>query len=60
MDLHMEKLEGTLREQVRLIIFGTETREGRLFDVVLLWCIGLSVAAVVLESVDSITMNGPV
>ena len=42
------------REKLREIIFEAETAAGRLFDVILLWCIGLSVVAVMLESVESI------
>jgi len=43
-----------LRNRIFVIIFGTETRLGRTFDIVLLWMIILSVSAVVLESVPSI------
>lgn len=41
-----------LRGRVREIIFGTETPAGRAFDVALLWAILLSVAAVMVESVE--------
>jgi voltage-gated potassium channel len=40
-----------LRNKIFLIIFGTETKAGRTFDIVLLWMIILSVSIVVLESV---------
>ena len=40
-----------MRKKIFTIIFGTETRAGRTFDVVLLWMIILSVSVVVLESV---------
>ncbi len=40
-----------MREKIFTIIFGTETRAGRTFDIVLLWMIILSVTVVVLESV---------
>jgi voltage-gated potassium channel len=43
-----------LRERLWRIIFLSDTRAGRLFDVVLLWLIGLSVLTVMLESVGSI------
>jgi voltage-gated potassium channel len=43
-----------LRKKIFVIIFGTETRLGRAFDIVLLWMIILSVTAVILESVSSI------
>lgn len=40
-----------LRRKIYDVIFGTETRAGRTFDIILLWFIILSVTAVVLESV---------
>lgn len=43
-----------LRDKIFVIIFGTETRSGRTFDIVLLWMIILSVTVVILESVASI------
>ncbi|TFH23983.1 MAG: ion transporter [Bacteroidia bacterium] len=43
-----------LRGKIFVTIFGTETRGGRTFDIVLLWMIILSVSIVVLESVSSI------
>lgn len=45
------------RRRVHTIIFESDTRAGRMFDILLLAAILLSVAAVVLESVDSI--GGP-
>lgn len=42
------------RERLREIIFEAETPAGRRFDVVVLWLIGLSVLAVILESVPEI------
>jgi voltage-gated potassium channel len=39
------------REKTRIVIFEADTPAGRHFDVALLWAIGLSVAAVMLESV---------
>lgn len=39
------------------IIFEADTREGKLFDIVLLWAILASVIAVMLETVDSIKDN---
>ncbi|MDQ6760994.1 MAG: ion transporter [Bacteroidota bacterium] len=41
----------TTREKLHVIVFGTRTKAGRQFDVVLLWIILLSVIAVMLESV---------
>lgn len=43
-----------LRNKIFLVIFGTDTRAGKTFDVVLLWMIILSVTVVVLESVSTI------
>jgi voltage-gated potassium channel len=42
------------KRRLNIIIFGTSTRIGRNFDVVLLWLILASVAVVILESVPSI------
>lgn len=44
----------SLRGQLFIIIFGANTRKGRLFDVVLLWFILLSILVVCLESVPKI------
>ncbi|MEN8694032.1 MAG: ion transporter [Akkermansiaceae bacterium] len=49
--------EDTLKEKLWRIIFEAETRSGKLFDVILLWAIGLSVLAVMLESVSDIEMK---
>ena len=38
------------RETLYHIIFGTDTRKGRLFDILLLWAILLSIGVVILES----------
>jgi len=46
--------KGTLKEKLYIIIFGTDTKAGKTFDVVLLWLILLSTASVLLESVVSI------
>jgi len=43
-----------LREKIFTVIFGTDTRAGKAFDVVLLWMIILSVAVVVFESVSAL------
>lgn len=42
------------RERLWEIIFEAETKSGKIFDVCLLWAIGLSVVAVMLESIDSV------
>lgn len=44
----------TLRRRLHVIVFGTITRTGRRFDVVLLWVIMLSVFVVMLESVPAL------
>jgi voltage-gated potassium channel len=47
----------TLRQRVGHLIFETDTPSARAFDVVLLWAILISVAAVVLESVPAIEVR---
>src|SRR5215207_4539453 len=42
------------RARLHEIIFEADTRAGRLFDLVLIWLILLSVATVILESVRSV------
>lgn len=42
------------RKRLYKIIFGTDTRLGRLFDIVLLWAILLSISIVILESLKSL------
>lgn len=44
-----------LRRKTFIIIFGTQTRAGKLFDIVLIWAILLSVIVVILLSVPGIT-----
>jgi voltage-gated potassium channel len=43
-----------LRSKIFITIFGTETRAGKNFDVILLWAIILSVSVVILESVSTL------
>lgn len=45
----------TLRKKLYIIVFGTETAAGKLFDIILLWAILFSIVAVMLESVESIS-----
>lgn len=45
------------RERLYRIIFEADTRAGRIFDLALLWAIGLSVVAVVLESVQAVRLQ---
>ena len=40
-----------MRKKIHIIIFGVDTKAGRYFDILLLWAILFSVAAVMLESV---------
>lgn len=51
---------GPRRQRLYEVIFGIDTRAGRLFDILLLWSILLSVFAVMLESVPSIRADYPV
>lgn len=46
-----------LREKVKEVIFGHHTREGKLFDVILLWIILISVLLVILESIPSLKVG---
>lgn len=48
------KPEGGWRREVHTIIYGTDTRAGRLFDVALIAAIALSTVAVILESMAGI------
>ncbi len=50
-----EEKKNGVRDQIYTIIFGTDTFGGKLFDIILLVAILLSVFAVMLESVESIT-----
>lgn len=53
--------ENSLRKRIFIIIFGTHTRWGKIFDLTLLVLILISVAAVMLETVDFIEDDyGPV
>jgi len=45
------------RDQLHTIIFGADTPAGRLFDILLIWAILISVIAVMLESVASIRID---
>ncbi|MEP5612387.1 MAG: ion transporter [Cyclobacteriaceae bacterium] len=49
-----DKEHPTFKQRLYLIIFGTETRIGKIFDIVLLWAIVLSVLSVMLESVKEL------
>jgi voltage-gated potassium channel len=44
----------TNKQRLYIIVFGTETKTGKVFDIVLLWAIVLSVISVMLESVNEL------
>jgi len=44
----------SLREKLWRMIFRSDTKKGRIFDIILLWLIGISVLVVMLESVQSL------
>jgi len=52
-----EKTNATLREQLYDIIFGTETPAGKLFDIVLIYFIILSVGLLMLDSVAGVRLR---
>ena len=47
-------MEVNLKKLIFVTIFGTDTRAGKTFDVILFWMIILSVTVVVLESVSTL------
>ena len=47
------------RKKLYQIIFGTDTRLGRLFDIVLLWAILLSITIVIFESLKPLRLQYP-
>jgi voltage-gated potassium channel len=47
----------TVRQKINNIVFGTDTRAGRNFDIILLWIILFSVLVVMLESVPELGSN---
>ena len=53
----IEPAERDWRRRLYEIIFEAETPAGKTFDVILLWAIGLSVAAVMLESVEPVRVK---
>ncbi|MEQ9422842.1 MAG: ion transporter [Cyclobacteriaceae bacterium] len=46
--------KNSLRKKLFIIIFGTDTRAGKIFDIIVLYAILLSVMAVMIESVEEI------
>lgn len=59
MGIHLFTMK-SLRNKIYNIIFGTSTRPGKTFDIVLLLLIVLSVLAVLLESVERIRETNPI
>ncbi|MDF1699256.1 MAG: ion transporter [Saprospiraceae bacterium] len=53
MSSHKKREFHSSREKIHEVIFGTETKAGKTFDIILLICILASVVVVVLESVPS-------
>lgn len=51
------KSKPSWRHRLHEIIFEADTRAGRAFDIALIWCIVLSVGAVMLESIESIRLR---
>ena len=50
----MDANDDTLRLKLRQVIFGTETKAGRYFDLALIVCIVLSVSLVFLDTIDNV------
>src|SRR6056297_4001798 len=48
---------GKIKKNLYRIIFETDTKSGKLFDVILLWAILLSVLTVILESIKPAKVN---
>lgn len=53
----LDKAHLSRKEKWREIVFESDTRDARLFDVILLWAIVISVLTVMLSSVDHIAAN---
>lgn len=43
-----------IRKKIKVVVFGTDTRAGRLFDVLLLWAILISIMVIMLETIPSL------
>lgn len=54
---HQFKYLGDIRQNLWEIIFGTSTRQGKKFDVILLWVILSSIMIVMLESVEELNIR---
>jgi voltage-gated potassium channel len=48
---------GKIKNSLYLIIFETDTESGKLFDIILLWAILLSVLTVIIESIKPVRVN---
>ncbi len=53
----MQQHSETMRQKLRRIIFGTDTKAGRYFDICLIVCIVLSVGLVFINTVDDINQQ---
>ena len=51
------KILPTIRKRLFIVVFGTDTPAGKLFDVILLWAIVLSVLSVMMESVKEVKLE---
>ena len=49
----MKRTRSNLRNKIYIIIFRSDTRAGKIFDIILLWLIILSILLVFMESVES-------
>lgn len=52
--------EQTIKERLYIIIFGTDTKAGKLFDILLLWAILVSILVVVAESMPELGLRFPI
>ncbi len=50
----------TIKEKLNTIVFGTDTKAGKLFDIVLLWAILASIIVVVAESMPELGLRFPI
>ncbi|HBF46026.1 MAG TPA: ion transporter, partial [Shewanella frigidimarina] len=49
-----EKADSPLKQQLRSVIFGTETPAGKRFDITLMVCIVLSVILIFIDTIEHI------
>ncbi len=46
-----------IRRKIKVVVFGTNTRAGRMFDIILLWVILFSIGVIMLESIPSLNLK---